>query len=113
MVALQSPLVGMQMDEQAAAYVGILERRVAALNLNELKFQALMEISTGQKWETMVLDFENNNLDDIARQVVQKQTGVSDVDARRIVREYRAAMATKQNTVAEQMAVDNNKNAIG
>lgn len=111
MVALRSPLANMQMDAEAAAYIGVLERRVAALFLNEQKFLALMELSTGQKWETMIVDFEGNEIEKIAIAAVTNSLKVTDAEARRIVREYRTAMAGKENSVAEQQAVDHNENA--
>lgn len=107
MVAIQSPLVGMQMDEDAAQYVGVLERRIVALSLNELKFRALLERITGERWDTMVLDFDEKQLDEIAVSVIQKRLGVDDMSARRKLAEYKR-ITGGDLSIAEKDAVEQN-----
>lgn len=113
MVALKSPLIGMQMDEDAAQYVALLERRIVGLTINELKFCTLLEISTGEKWDTLRVDFEQGNLDSIAIQVIQKRMGVDEMDARRLLAEYKRVSGDKSLTIAEKDALDNNPQVPG
>lgn len=113
MVALKSPLIGMQMDEEASQYVAVLERRMAALTINEIKFMALLEISTGEKWDTLHVDFEEGNLDIIAIKVIQKRMSVDEMAARRLLAQYKRETGDKNLTVAQQDAVDNNPQTAG
>lgn len=113
MVAVQSPLIGMQMDADAAQYIAVLERRIAALSINELKFMAVLERASGKKWDTMVLDFEQGNLDNIAIQVIQKQLGCDDMTARRHLAEYKRVTGDANLTMAQKDAIANNPQVAG
>lgn len=87
MVAVKSPLIGLQMDDQTALYIGVLERQVLALTVNELKFRALLELATGEEWDDMKTNFEEGAIRDIAVAIVQKKQNVSLGQARKIVKE--------------------------
>lgn len=93
MVAMQSPLTGMQFDEQTGRYIGVLERQVMGLTLNEMKYQALLELLTEQPWESLKHDLEADKIRHIAIDCIKLRLGVSDAEARRIVRAREADIA--------------------
>lgn len=91
MVALKSPLVGLELSPEAAAYVGVLEKQVLGQHIMELKFRALMEIWTGQEWDDMKTDFEQGEIEKIAIQGVQNKLGMKYEEARKFVQGRMAA----------------------
>lgn len=91
MVALQSPLIDAQMDDQTRMYVAVLERQVVGLSINEMKYRALLEYLTGSSWDDMKVDLEAGELEKIAVEAVQKKMNVSASTARKIVAERKAA----------------------
>lgn len=107
MVAVQSPLIGMNMDPEAAQYVAVLERRIVALSINELKFRTLLERMTGERWDTMVLDFDDKEMDEIAVTVIQRKLGVDDMTARRKLAEYKR-ITGGDLSIADTDAVEQN-----
>lgn len=91
MVALQSPLIDAQMDDQTRMYVSVLERQVVGLSINEMKYRALLEYLTGKPWDDMKVDLEANELEKIAIEAVQNKMNVSASTARKIVAERKSA----------------------
>lgn len=87
MVAVKSPLLGMQMEPDVALYVAVLERQVLGLTINELKFRALLELLTGEEWDDMKTEFERKEIEEIAVRMTEKKLGIKNMEARKIVRE--------------------------
>lgn len=85
MVAVKSPLLGMDMSAEVAAYMGVLERQVLALTINELKFRALLEIWTGEEWDDMKTEFEQGEIEKIAIAGVQAKLGMKYDEAKKFV----------------------------
>lgn len=90
MVAVRSPLIDLEMDEQTALYVGVLERQVLALTINDAKFRALLEALTGVAWDDLRTDFEQSELNKIAEENLMTRLGVSRGEAKRIIRVNKA-----------------------
>lgn len=99
MVALRSPLLDLQLDPQAALYVAHLERQLCAYQINEVKFRALLEMLTGEAWDDLALDMENKQLKDIAVALAEKKLGVTNMEARKIIRR-RMEQANKNSVSA-------------
>lgn len=85
MVAVRSPLIGMQMDPDVAAYVGALERQICALSINEVKFRALLEVLTGEEWDDMKTEFESKEIYDIGVRYAERVLGMKADEARKWV----------------------------
>lgn len=81
----QSPLVGLQMDEATAKYVGVLESNIAAYAIEEAKFRALLELLTGESWETTRITPDMSTLMDIAVNALTTRIGMSVVQAKSLV----------------------------
>lgn len=90
MVALKTPLVDMEVSEEAALYIGVLERQVLGLTVNELKYRALLEMLTGEQWDDLKTDMEAGELEKIAIEATMRKLGVTNAKAREIVRERKA-----------------------
>lgn len=87
MVAVKSPLLGLIMEPEVAAYVGALERQIAALSINEVKFRALLEVLTGEEWDNMKTEFESKEIFDIGVAYAEKRLGLKNMEARKWVRD--------------------------
>jgi hypothetical protein len=85
MSAAQSPLVGLQMDAETATYVGMLEGQLAAHVIQEAKFRALLELLTGESWETTRIDVDAKGLQKIAEDGLVKKAGLNRVNAKTLV----------------------------
>lgn len=90
MVALKTPLVDMEVSEEAALYIGVLERQVLGLTVNELKYRALLEMLTGEQWDDLKTDMEAGELEKIAIEATMRKLGVTNAKAREIVRERKS-----------------------
>ena len=84
MVAIKNPLIDMEMDEAAAAYMGSLERQILGLTIQELRYRALLELLTGEEWSDIAADLEAGEMEKIAVDAMQRK-GIDRRKARRIV----------------------------
>lgn len=87
MVAMKSPLNDLKMDEQTSLYVGVLERQLMGLTINDARYRALLELLTGEEWDDMKTDFEDGEIKKIAIASLEKKLGISNEAARKIVRD--------------------------
>ena len=86
MAVLQNPLQHMQGDDQMTRYVGVLERRLVLLTIQEQRFRALLEALTGEPWDDQYTDLEQAELDKLVEQSIMKSLGVSQAEASKMVR---------------------------
>ena len=98
MAVLQNPLQHMQGDEEMTRYVGVLERRLVLLTIQEQRFRALLEALTGQPWDDQYADLEQAELDGLVEESLVKSLGVSKVEAAKMVRLHKQ-QANSRNTV--------------
>lgn len=90
MVALRSPLIDLELDEQAALYVAHLERQLLAYQINDVKYRALLEFLTGDAWDDLAISLETKELKDIAIAAAQKKLGLTFMQAAKLVRQRQA-----------------------
>lgn len=84
---LKNPLVGMQVDDLGAMYIGKLERRVIMLTLIEVRLRARLEFATGEAWDSE--DIANLSGDALAEEVAQslvRGLGIDYLEAMKRVR---------------------------
>lgn len=65
------------MTPEVATYVGLLEAQLGAYAVQEAKFRALLELITGESWETTRLDIDGNALKALAADALVKSTGAT------------------------------------
>lgn len=85
MVSVQTPLVGLEMNSEVAHYVGILESTLAAYALQEVKYRALLELLTGESWETTRISPDPASIKAIAVEALVKRAGIDPVTAKVVV----------------------------
>lgn len=100
MVAMQSPLVDLQYDDQTGRYIAALERQVMGLTINEVKYQALLELITGEEWTSIKHDLDEGKIRKIAVEALEAK-GIGSTEARRIVREREATNITVAETMKQ------------
>lgn len=109
MASVQSPLVGLEMSPETATYVGLLERQLAAYAVQEAKFRALLELITGDSWETTKLDMDGKALMAVAVSAIVNKAGLSVAQAKTVVTQrwntvnQVATVPTPQSTTIEEI----------
>lgn len=98
MATLQNPLAAMSGDEEMTRYVGVLERRLVLLTIQEVRFRALLESITGEPWDDSLTDLDQAEVDQLAEKALMKSLGVTKIEAAKLVRVHKAK-ANSQNTV--------------
>lgn len=98
MAILQNPLQHMEGDEQMTRYVGVLERRLILLTIQEQRFRALLESLTGEPWDDLYADLDQAELDELVEQSLQKALGITKVEAASMVRKHKAS-ANARNVI--------------
>ncbi len=86
MAVLQNPLQHMSGDDQMTRYVGVLERRLVLLTIQEQRFRALLEALTGEPWDDQYSDLEQAELDGLVEESLVKSLGVTKIEAAKMVR---------------------------
>jgi len=81
---IQNPLSNLEMDADTALYVGILEGQLAAYAINEVKYRTLLEMLTGESWNSTMVDVDTKVLVDMASQALVRR-GMDGVEARTTV----------------------------
>lgn len=84
-IPLKSATIGLDLDPEAATYVGVLEGTIAALAINECKYRALLELLTGESWEATKIDVNGSALMELAVSILVKQTGMDIARAKVLV----------------------------
>lgn len=88
MVSVKVPIIPVDLSPEAATYVGLLERQLALMSVQEAKFRALFELWTGEPWEATQFDIDSfDMLMDVAVQGLVKKTGMRTVDAKTLVQQ--------------------------
>ena len=106
MAVLQNPLQHMSGDEQMTRYVGVLERRLILLTVQEVRFRALLEALTGEPWDDQYADLDQAELDQLVEDSLVKSLGITKTEAAKMVRTHKAK-ANSRNTI------DGDPNFIG
>jgi len=98
MVAAKPPLIDLQFGEKEALYVAALEKRLSYMAIQEVKYCALLEMLTGEQWETIKTNIDADNLRKIAVTAGQRVFARSLKEAERRVDENIA----KANEVTDE-----------
>lgn len=99
MAVLQNPLQHMDADDAALRYIGVLERRLVLLTVQEMKFRALLESLTGEPWDDQYADLEQAELDRLVEESIVKSLGVTKSEAAKMVRAHKAKANADNLTV--------------
>lgn len=91
MVATRHPLIDLVYNDETGRYIGMLERKLLKLQLDDLKFRALLELLTGDSWDDYSFSAEDEAIQTLAQDALKRRLGLSDEDARSLVQERWAA----------------------
>lgn len=103
MAVLQNPLQHMQGDDQMTRYVGVLERRLVLLTIQEQRFRALLEALTGEPWDDQYTDLDQAELDGLVEQSIMKSLGVSQAEASKMVRLHKQQANSRNTDIGGEM----------
>lgn len=79
------PLGDMTTDEKGAFYIAGLERKLIAMSINEMRYRTLLEMLTGEKWDTLSTDLNAGELKKIATTATQRRLARSMEQAEALV----------------------------
>lgn len=99
MAVLKNPLQHMDADDNALRYIGVLERRLVLLTVQEMKFRALLESLTGEPWDDQYVDLEQAELDQLVENSIVKSLGVTKSEASKMIRTHKANANSKNTTI--------------
>ena len=83
MAVVRTPLQNMDGDSEIKAYVGVLERRVLFLMMQEIRFRAMLEALTGQPWDDQYGDLDQDGIDTHIVESLQVSLGITKDEALR------------------------------
>lgn len=87
MVPVKHPLIDLMMDEPTCRYVGMLERKIAIYQQENLRMRALLELLTGDMWDDYKFDKEDKEIFDLAVDSIVHRCHMSHEDARALCEE--------------------------
>lgn len=87
MAAIRQPLIDLVYNDETGRYIGMLERKIAKYQLDDLRFRALLELLTDEPWDDYQFSTEDGELQNIAQDALKRRLGLSDEDARKLVQE--------------------------
>lgn len=81
MVPTRHPLIELLMDEPTARYTGMLERKLAIYQQENLRMRSLLELLTGNMWDDYRFDKEDKEIFDLAVDSLVHRCHMSHEDA--------------------------------
>lgn len=87
MTATRHPLVELVYNDETGRYIGMLERKLLKLQLDDLKFRALLELLTGDSWDDYSFSAEDEEIKKLAQDALARRLQLSASDARKLVNE--------------------------
>lgn len=85
MGALKHPLMDLVYNDETGRYIGMLERKLVKLSIDDLKFRALLELLTDEDWDDYHFGDEDAELMKLAVDTLKRRLGLKDSDARKLV----------------------------
>lgn len=87
MVATRHPLIDLVYNDETGRYIGMLERKLLKLQLDDLKMRTLLELLTDQPWDDYQFADEDGEIRKLASDALQRRLGLSPTDADTMVNE--------------------------
>ncbi len=87
MTATRHPLIELVYNDETGRYIGMLERKLLKLQLDDLKFRALLELLTGDSWDDYSFSAEDDEIKKLAQDALSRRLQISPSDARKLVNE--------------------------
>lgn len=87
MTSIKHPLINLDMNEETARYVGLLERKLLMLTLDSLKCRTVLELLTDEPWDDQAFPDDEAELKRVATDALVRRLGVPEAEAAAIVAE--------------------------
>lgn len=87
MTSIKHPLISLQMNDETARYVGLLERKLLMLTLDNLKCRTVLELLTDEAWDDQAFPDDEAELKRVATDALTRRLGVPPTEAAAIVAE--------------------------
>jgi hypothetical protein len=87
MTPTKHPLIDLVYNNETGAYIGMLERKLVIMTIENLKMRSLLELLTGDMWDDLQFDREDKEIFDLAVATLERRLQISRQDAIDIVNE--------------------------
>jgi hypothetical protein len=87
MVSVKHPLIDLVYNNETGTYIGMLERKLVIMTLENLKMRSLLELLTGDMWDDCKFDLEDKAIFDAAVSTLERRLQISHQDAINLVTE--------------------------
>lgn len=87
MAPTRQPLLDIVYNDETGRYIGMLERKLLKMTLDDTRFRALLELLTDEPWDDYAFSEEDGEIRRIAEDALKRRLGLSDEDARNLVAE--------------------------
>ena len=87
MAPTRYPLIDLVYNNETGRYIGMLERKLVVMTLENLKMRALLELLTGDMWDDNKFEAEDKEIFDLAVETLEKRLQLSHNDAVNLVNE--------------------------
>jgi hypothetical protein len=87
MTPTKHPLIEMVYNNETGTYIGMLERKLVIMTLENLKMRSLLELLTGDMWDDVQFDLEDKAIFEAAVSTLERRLQISHQDALNLVTE--------------------------
>ena len=87
MTPTQHPLIDLVYNHETGTYIGMLERKLVIMTIENLKMRSLLELLTGDMWDDCNFEQEDKAIFKIAVDTLERRLQISHQDAVNIVTE--------------------------
>lgn len=87
MTATKHPLIDLVYNHETGTYIGMLERKLVIMTIENLKMRSLLELLTGDMWDDCNFEQEDKAIFNLAVDTLERRLQISHQDAINIVSE--------------------------
>jgi len=81
------PLIDLVYNDETGRYIGMLERKLVIMTIENLKMRSLLELLTGDMWDDCKFESEDKEIFKLAVDTLERRLQISHQDAINIVNE--------------------------
>jgi hypothetical protein len=85
MTPVKHPLIDLVYNNETGAYIGMLERKMVIMTMENLKMRSLLELLTGDMWDDCTFETEDKQIFELAVDTLVKRLQISREDAINVV----------------------------
>jgi len=85
MTQLKHALIDLVYNDETGRYIGMLERKMFKLEMDNIKLRALLELLTDEDWDDYSFKDEDDEIRKLATSALERRLGMTSADARKEV----------------------------